>query len=764
MVEQLDKETLAREQVIRSVTWSAGPGCHGGAGVLLTVKDGKLEQIEGDPTHPYNQGSLCPRALALKEYVYHKDRLTYPMRRVGKRGENKWERISWDEAFDEIERRMREIKEKYGAESMIFVQGTGRDVGTWHLLLAYSYGSPNWLQGGLTGNSCYHPRLAAMKIVQGDYSVPDVGQFLPGRYKDPDFKLPELIVLWGQNPPTTCNDGFYGNWIIDCMKRGTKVMVIDPYYTWTASRAELWLQIRPGTDGALALGLLNVIINEGLYDKEFVEQWCYGFDKLKERVQEFPPSRVAEITWIPEEKIREAARLLARSKPASIQWGVPIDMCAEGLSVAMALVDLWALTGNIDTPGGMAIAKPAFEAWPYPLSLDAVLDIFGNVMSEEILKTKRVGAREYPIVRDFHWRAHPDKVIEQIFTGEPYPIKGAWIAGNNFLVNGANPQRLYDAFNRLDFICVTELFMTPTAAALADIVLPGATFAEKEGVRGWWAPLNAINKAISVGECKSDAEISFELAKRFNPDMPWKSLRDFLDDLIKPANITYEELREKVFIWPEKGHKTLPYHRHLRGLLRPDGQPGFNTPTGKVELYSTLMEKWGHDPLPHYEEPWMSPYSTPDLYKEYPLILITGGRTIAFFHSEHRQMRSMRQIHPYPEVVIHPDTAAPLGIQEGDWVWIENHLGRCKRKATLSDCIHPKMVAASHGWWYPELGADSWFGMKDPDLNLNTLIPHNTQAKYGFGGGQYKSLLCRVYKADGGIPGLWEEKDLYGEG
>ncbi|HXG36682.1 MAG TPA: molybdopterin-dependent oxidoreductase [Dehalococcoidia bacterium] len=752
----------SREKVVRSVTWSAGPGCHGGAGVLLTVKDGKLKEIEGDPSHPYNQGSLCPRALALTEYVYHPDRLTHPLRRAGKRGENKWERISWDEAFDEIEARMREIKEQYGPESMIFVQGTGRDVGTWHILLAYNYGSPNWLQGGLTGNSCYHPRLAAMKLVQGDYAVPDVGQFLPGRYKDPEFKLPELIVLWGQNPPTTCNDGFYGNWIVDCMKRGTKVLVIDPYYTWTASRAELWLQVRPGTDGALALGILNVMINEELYDKEFVESWCHGFDKLKERAQEFPPSKVAEITWVPEEKIVEAARLIARSQPASIQWGVPIDMAPDGLSVAMALVDIWAITGNIDNPGGMALAKPAFEAWPYPLAQDAVIEMlekFNSGMTVNDLRDKRVGSQDYPIVRDFHWRAHPDKVIDQIFSGDPYPIKGAWIAGNNMMVNGANPKRLQEAFNKLDFVVVVDLFMTPTAVAMADIVLPAATFAEKEGVRGWWAPLNAINKAISVGECKSDAEITFELAKRLNPNLPFKTLEEFTNYLLRPANVTYQELSQEGFRWPEKGHKTLPYNRHLRGLLRNDGQPGFNTPTGKVELYSTQMEKWGLDPLPHYEEPWMSPVSTPELAKEYPLILITGGRTIAYFHSEHRQLKSMRRLHPYPEVVIHPDTAKSLGVSEGDWVWLENHLGRAKRKATLSDCIHPQMVAASHGWWFPEVGGDKMFGIWES--SMNSLIPHNTQPKYGFGGGQYKSLLCRIRKAESGIEGIYEEQDLY---
>jgi anaerobic selenocysteine-containing dehydrogenase len=284
------------EKIVKTITWSAGPGCHGGCGVFLHVKDGKLIKMEGNPDHPYNNGRLCPRALAIKDYIYHPDRLRSPLKRTGQRGENKWAKVSWDEAYDLIERRMKEIRDRYGGESMVFIQGTGRNVGGWLLLLSYSYGSPNWLQGGLTGNSCFHPRLVSMRITQGDYTVPDCSQFFQDRYDNPEFVLPKCTLIWGQNPAATCNDGFMAPWIIDCMKRGTKAIVVDPVYTWVASKAAIWLQLRPGTDGALALGLLHVIINEGLYDKEFVEKWTYGFDKLAQRVQEYPPDKVSQIT------------------------------------------------------------------------------------------------------------------------------------------------------------------------------------------------------------------------------------------------------------------------------------------------------------------------------------------------------------------------------------------------------------------------------------------------------------------------------------
>jgi anaerobic selenocysteine-containing dehydrogenase len=435
-------------------------------------------------------------------------------------------------------------------------------------------------------------------------------------------------------------------------------------------------------------------------------------------------------------------------------------MAPEGFNVAMGVIDMWAITGNIEKPGGMALAKPVFGAWPYPMEQDAVMTFTGNIMDPKVFYETRVGTAKYPITRNFHWRAHSDVLVDQMLSGEPYPIKAAWVAGNNFLIDGANPKRMLEAFSRLDLIVIADLFMTPTVAALADFVLPAATFAEKEGLRAWWAPLKAINKAISVAECKADAEFCFELAKRFNPELPWKDLRGFFDFLLEPANTTYEELSKKQFIWPEKGDKSLPYHRHEKGYLREDGKPGFNTPSGKVELYSSLMEQWGHDPLPTFEEPAISPISTPDLAEEYPLILTTGGRTIAFYHSEHRMIRSLRQLHPYPEVMVHPETAKSLGLEEGDWVWLENHLGRCKRMVEISNRLHPKVVAASHGWWFPEKGPEDWYGAWDANLNL--LIPHNTQSSTGFGGGQYKSLLCKIYKADGGIPGILEKEDLHG--
>ena len=728
-------------QVIRSTVWSAGAGCHGGCGVDLHVRDGKLEKIEGVKDHPYNQGTLCPRALALKDYVYHKDRLQTPLIREGRRGSDTWRPASWEEALGLIEQRMNQVRENHGAESTLFVQGTGRDVGGWLVFLAYNYGSPNWLQA-LPGNSCYHPRLLSMQVALGDYVVPDASQFQSKRYDDPDWTLPECYMVWGQNPVATCNDGNHGHWIINCLKRGSKVICIDPNYTWLASRAALWLPIRPGTDGALALGMLNVIITEELYDREFVTKWVSGFDELKERVKDYPLDWVAKTTWIKKDLIVEAARLFARSRPAALQWGVPVDFAPEGFSVALAINALWSLTGNIEKPGTMVVGRPAFGVTSYPMSQQAIADMYGDMMPTE-QRAKRIGADKYPLVKHMHWRAQPDAVIDQIFSADPYPVKASFIAGSNFVVGAQDPYRWRQAFDRLDFNVVVDLFMTPTAMALADVVLPSASFAERDGVRAWWAPLTAQHRAFRVGDCRSDAEICFDLARRFNRDFKFDTLDDLYRYYLKPSGVSLEELRSNNWIEPPRDAADTPYHRHERGLLRKDGRPGFATPSGKIELNSARLKEWGMDPLPRYVEPAISPVSTPELAKKYPLILNTGSRTIAFFHSEHRMVESLRAMNPDPQVEINPKTAASLNIENGEWVWLENDYGRCRMRVKISP-VHPRVVVAQHSWWYPEKIGEQDFGAYES--NVNVLIPGGLFSSSGFGGAQVKSVLCRVVK------------------
>ncbi|MCK4274494.1 MAG: molybdopterin-dependent oxidoreductase [Dehalococcoidales bacterium] len=737
------------EKIVNSTMWSAGCGSHGGCGCEIYVQDGKVVRVEGDKNHPFNMGRLCPKGLAIPQYMYHPDRVTHPLKRVGERGEGKWQRITWDEALDTIEKKFKDIREKHGAESVIFCQGTGRDIGGPITFLMYAYGSPNWVQVGLAGHACYTPRLGAMFATQGHYSVLDASQFLEKRYDSPEWTPPKYIILWAQNPAAGCFDGFYGHWIVDCMKRGSKLIVIDPCHNWFTSRAEVHLQNRPGTDGAIALGMLNVIINEGIYDKEFVDKWCYGFDELKERVQEYPPEKVEKITWVPKELLIQAARLYAGNKPSAIQWGEPVDAMPAGTVVAQAINQLWAITGNIDNPGGNVIARNSHGVTTYPFSSAELTKLYGEDLVKK-LNEKRIGANDYPMIKNFRGWVQPDVLIEQMETGKPYEVKAAWIQTSNIIGGqAADPRRHYNAMKKLDFVVVVDLFQNPTSMALADIFLPATTFCEKESFRSWWQPLGVTVKAVDgVDESRSDWEINLEMAKRLatNP-IKYNTVRELIDDRLKDGNTNFEKLKAKgCWEYPPEGHFTRPYYRYEKGLLRGDGQPGFDTPTGKVELYSTRYEEWGLDPLPYYEEPKESPAATPELYKKYPLILTTGRRSPVFFHSEHRMIPWLRELDPDPKFEINDKTAEELGVSNGEWAYIENQRGKVKMKAKITPTAHPKVITAPHGWWLPETEG------KEPNLfstweyNINNLTSMGNQGKSGFGGTDYRSSLCRITK------------------
>ncbi len=726
-------------RVVRSIA-RTGPGCHNGCGVLLHVKGGKLVKVEGDPEFPLNQGRLCPRCSALTELVYHPDRLKYPLKRIGERGEGRWERITWEEALDTIADKFNKIKRDHGAEAVVFCQGTGRDVISYHSRLAYTFGSPNKVVfGPLHGNACYFPKIATMAALFGNFAVADCAQAYPDRYENPEWRAPKCIIIWGNEPTVTSPDGFLGHWIVDCMKRGTELIVIDPRRTWLASRAKIWMQIRPGTDAALALGILNVIIDQQLYDKEFVHKWTYGFEELEKRVQEYPPQRVAEITWIPSEQIIKAARLYAASKPAAVQWGVALDQSKECVPTLHAITALWSVTGNMDVPGGNMIRGRLFD-------LGQLYEWGQETLTKE-QKKKRIGIGKYPFL-DWIGFIPGEAVIDQMLTETPYPIKAAWIQSTNtFACGTADARRTWRAFKKLDFNVVVDLFMTPTAMAFADIVLPAATYPERDGVVipiGSTTCTGTINKAIEpVGECRSDMEINLELGKRLNPKAwPWQNVREMFNAMLERTEMTFEELREQGYLYD-----AFEYKKYEKGLLRPDKKPGFDTPTGKVELYSTVLEACSLDPLPYFEEPPESPVSTPEIAEEYPLILTTGVKTRGFFHSEHRQVPSLRRLNPDPLTEIHPQTAAELGIKDGDWIYIENQYGRCKQRAKLTDGIHPRVVGSQHGWWFPEkVGPEpSLFGVWKSNINL--LLPSGWTGKSGLGY-PFKVQMCRVYRTE----------------
>ncbi|HJI99574.1 MAG TPA: molybdopterin-dependent oxidoreductase [Coriobacteriaceae bacterium] len=721
--------------VTRGCAWS-GPGCHDGCGVLMyTDDDGRLVKVEGDPEHPYNQGRLCQRCLDVREVVYHKDRLSKPLvRDRADRGKDAWHEVSWDEAFDLVADKFKEISEKYGPESIVFGQGTGRDVAQWLLRLAWSVGSPNHLCYGMSGVACYMPRIMAGICQQGGMTVADCSQQFADRYDNPLYKVPELMVVWGNNPIVSNSDGFYGHWVVDLMRRGTKLIVVDPKVNWLTRHSELHLALRPGTDAALALGILNVLIEENLYDHDFVDRWTYGFDELAERVKEYPPSRVSEITWVPEEKIIEAARMIGKADSAALQWGVAVDMVKQTLPAGQAIMSIFHITGNIEKPGTNILP---------PTLLSYASAGWGAEFLTPEQEAKIIGGEKYPLCRLIR-TCNADELMHAMETGEPYAIHGLYLQACNVIAcMGTDPRRVYEATKKLDFIVNVDLFMTPTAMAFADVLLPAATYPERDGLCVICGAQRAdtINKVLETDR-KSDMEINLEIGRRINPEAwPWKNVQAMFDDVLTSTAMSFKEVQEC-------GPAMIPfeYNRHEKGLLRADGQPGFGTLTGRIELYSTIYASAGIDPLPYFEEPTPGPGSTPELMEEYPLILSTGSRRHSSFHSEHRQIERLRSQHPDPVLEVHPETAKRYGVRDGDWVWVENQFGRAKRRVKETPIWGEKIVSSDHGWWYPEADPEQFYDAFE--LNINNLIPFGN-GDGGFGC-NYKCSLCKIYKAKDG--------------
>lgn len=379
--------------VTRTCVWSA-PGCHPvGCGLKVYVKDGEVVKIEGDENHPVTKGRLCVRCLAMKDFLYHPDRIIYPMKRDrADRGKDKWERCSWDEAIAIIKKNYDEVKEKYGVQSMVAFMGTGRQGNIGATGAHRVLGTPNGCYP-LSGFSCYGPRVSiTMDVIGSSYPEIDYAGGLPGSYEDPAYTIPEIIIQWGKEPIYSSPDGFFGHAIIDLMKRGAKLINVNPRITWTGSRAIENVCLRPGTDAALAMAMLNVIIEEKLYDAEFVDLWCYGFEQLAERVKEMPPSKAAEICEVPEEQIIRVARLYANAKPASIAWGVSIDQSPNGSQAGQAILALMSITGNMDVPGGQVLVDMTAGDGGMQEDIDSV----GWPEMKQELRDTIIGREEFP--------------------------------------------------------------------------------------------------------------------------------------------------------------------------------------------------------------------------------------------------------------------------------------------------------------------------------------------------------------------------------
>jgi len=679
----------------------------------LSVKDGRLVKVSPDPDSPFNRGRMCVKGLATPEIMYHPSRLRTPLKRIGERGSNRWEAVSWDAALGDIADRLDRIRTESGSETIAVGQGTGRHHFMHVIRFANAVGTPNWYEPGLA--NCLIPRITVSRFTYGGFVVADY-------YGD---ITPKTILFWGHNPLVTGPDGELSFPVRRALAAGSFGIAVDPRRSETAKRCKMWLPIRPGTDCALALAMIHVIIHEGVFDKGFVEKWTMGFEKLKEHVSGYTPQWAEAITWVPSQDIITAARRYALEKPSVLEWGVAIEQNPNSLQTVRALSLLRGITGNIDVPGGDILGMEIIR--PYPVMRDRL----PAGMAE-----KRIGSGRFKLLsgpRAAMPSAHIPGLFKAMRTGDPYRIRGLLIFGGNPMVTVANARDVHESLSKLDLLVVTDLFMTPTAA-LADYVLPAAFWPEVNQILEM--PLVAGNavmaqqKVAQVGECRQDEEIMNDLGRRLNLPGMEETLDDILNYRLEPLGVTFAELKKKSVIFPS--HK---YHKFEKR--------GFGTPSRKVELYSKSLERLGYDPMPVFKEPPESFDSQPGLAQTFPCILTTGSRRPEFFHSEHRQIRSLRTRRPDPIAEIHPVTAARYGIAAGDWVCVSSPRGRIRMKAEVTKNIRQDVVNVDHGWWFPERGGPD-FGVWESNANLLT----SDEPPYdpAFGSYQLRGLLCRIDK------------------
>jgi anaerobic selenocysteine-containing dehydrogenase len=675
---------------------------HGGCALLVGVEDGRIVEIKGDPDGYLNRGYTCFKGRVSADRLIHPERLRYPLRRAGERGGGQWRRVSWEEALDETAEKLLKIKEVHGARAVGF--GVGMPKGLEHFVLirlANLFGSPNVIA---SQDVCHAPREITGIHTCGFYPVADLHH--PTR----------LILSWASNVLSTSEEGQIASLVTEQLKNGARLIVVDPRRTELAQRADLWLQLRPGTAQALALGFLNVIIEEKLYDRDFVQKHTHGFDDLASHIKGYSPETVSDITWVPADLIRQAARLYAASKPASLQWGNAIEHDIHAFDATRSVVCLMAVCGNLEVPGGNINAH------------DPKIMGLGEFVRADLIPDKRkemISAHHGVIPRLM--TVAPAYFRNAVIEGIPYPVRGYYGMCTNPMVTWADSRVTHEAFRDLDFIAVADLFMTPTAA-MADIVFPVAHQYEMNDIGHYGIGHGMILARPKIveppEECWPDIKIMNELGKRVSPPEHWHAdFEDFLEDVVRPAGLTYSQFVEKGFL---KGPDRFKLHE----------EKGFRTPTGKVELKLSTADKFKLKPLPEYtalpeeEDP------------AYPLILISA-KSRYYLLSSYRWVEKLRQKRPHPLVEIHPDTAGAHGINDGDTVIIETTYGSITQTARVTDIVHPRVVSAALGWWFPEGDAARQFNWRESNFNMLTSI---TRLGKEFGTPNIKNLPCRIRK------------------
>jgi anaerobic selenocysteine-containing dehydrogenase len=736
--------------VRKSVCTMCDPGTQ--CGLDCYVKDGRIIKVEGSSENPHSAGTLCSKGAAQRQWVYHEDRLRTPLKRVGPRGSGEMKPISWTEALDTITENLLRLKAESGPESVVFYCGYPKQLRPFLQRLALQFGSPNYCTESSTCNTAM---TMAWRL---DY----------GQMAGSDLASTKCTLVWTGNP-------FYASTpiarrLFDARDRGAKFIVVDPRLSPVAAIADLHLRLRPGTDGALALAMADVIISEGLYDRQFVSEWTRGFDEFRAYAAEFTLERAERITGVPAALIHEAAVLYATSKPAAMMpSSTPVVHHTNGVQNQRAVAALVGLTGNFDIPGGNVAQAPSW--------LEMAGGGFTTREREFAMPRRwtdmppRLGADRFPVWTEMVDQAQAMDLPRQLRTGEPYPLRGLVAFGMNHRM-WPDPNGLLAAMEKLDFICDVDLFATDTSK-YADIVLPTCSSVERSEVRCYPQKYVIFTQPViePLGESRSDTDVIFGLANKLGLDDPLlvptrgtagaaggstpdagasstneaaspqapgrgflpngapdfaSAFEDAMDWILEPSGMTVSQLKE-----------------HPGGMPVPDPLPvafkkyekqGFPTPSGKMEFASSLLEKYSDRPgiagLPLYEEPKLSPISSPGVAEEYPLVLGTGTRLPMFIHSRTFRLPWTRSLRRAAQADINPATARRLGIVQGDRIELSTPAGSIQVLANVTELAHPEVVHMFHDY---------------PEADANSLLPGDyLDPISGFPG--FKASLCAVKK------------------
>jgi anaerobic selenocysteine-containing dehydrogenase len=688
-------------EVRKTICDICNPQTH--CGIDAYVKDGVVIKVEGTKENPHSAGTLCSKGNSNRQYVYHKDRIRTPLLRKGERGSGQFTAVSWEEALDLIASRLLQIRKESGPESVVFYSGYAKWMRPFLKRLAHSFGSPNYCT---ESSVCSRAGFLAAHLNYGGLGKPDIARS-------------KCLLAWSGNP-------FYSGTpvvreLLDARERGLRIIDVGPLITPLTAHADIHLRLRPGTSGALALGVAHVIIEEGLYDCDFVDRYTLGFEEYRDYVREFPPPVTEEITGVPAGEIVKAARLYATTKPACLMYSSNATTHhTNGLQNHRALISLVGLTGNFDVEGGNPLVKSTYNYVTSPGIVTREAQFEQSRPWDQM--APRIGQDRYPAWSRIVPEAQAMHIPFQIESGKPYPLRAMLAFGINTRM-WPGTDFMEARLRKLDFIVDVELFMTESAK-LADVVLPACTSFERSELKFY--PQHYViwtQPAVSpLGESRPDSEIIIELAKKIAPedDLMKRGYEACVDWILEPTKLTVEELKKCPAGYTIKDVSRPPFRKYEK--------QGFATPSGKMEFTSTILKETGYDPLPRYKEPGLSPRSTPEVAREFPLILTTGARLPMFVHSRTFHLGWMRALRRDPMVDMNPVDARDRGIAQEDWVSLSTRRGSMRVRANLTEMVPPGVVNMFHAY---------------PEASVNLLIePDYLDPISGYAG--FKSLLCQL--------------------